>query len=111
LDKSIFRLALLGLLAPIASAFAADVFVNGVRLEDSTRQALERSYGVPIKPGKYWYDAVSGVWGHEGGPAEGQIHPGLRLGGPLKRDASKGSTGVIVNGRELHALDAQLGAA
>jgi len=89
----------------MASVFAADVFVNGVRLDDSTRQALERGYGVPIKPGRYWYDSVSGVWGVEGGPAEGQIHPGLRLGGPLKLDASKGKTGVIVNGRELHALD------
>lgn len=89
----------------MTSAFAADVFVNGVRLEDSARQALERGYGVPIKPGRYWYDSVSGVWGLEGGPAEGQIHPGLRLGGTLKRDASKGRTGVIVNGRELHALD------
>lgn len=96
---------LLALLLPAVSALAADVVVNGVRLEDSTRQALERSYGVPIKPGKYWYDAVSGVWGMEGGPAEGQIHAGLRLGGPLKRDASKGRTGVIVNGRELHDLD------
>jgi len=105
LNKSIFRIALLGLLAPTASAFAADVFVNGVRLEDSTQQALERTYGVPIKPGRYWYGAVSGVWGLEGGPAEGQIHPGLRLGGTLQRDASKGRTGVIVNGRELHALD------
>ena len=96
---------LVTLLAPATWVFAADVFVNGVRLEASTRQALERGYGVPINPGKYWYDGVSGVWGREGGPAEGQIHPGLRLGGPIKRDASKGRTGVIVNGRELHALD------
>jgi len=98
-------IALLSLVTYAASAVAADVVVNGVRLEDSTRQALERTYGVPIKPGKYWYDVVSGVWGRDGGPAEGQIHPGLRLGGPLQRDASKGRTGVIVNGRELHALD------
>jgi|KBSMisStandDraft_5_1062788.scaffolds.fasta_scaffold14354_4 hypothetical protein len=92
-------------LAVMTSAFGADVFVNGARLEDSARQSLERGYGVPIKPGRYWYDSVSGVWGLDGGPAEGQIHPGLRLGGTLKRDASKGRTGVIVNGRELHALD------
>ena len=96
---------LLGWLAAATPALAADVFVNSVRLEDSARQALERGYGVPIKPGRYWYDNVSGVWGREGGPAEGQIHPGLRLGGPLKREASKGKTGVVVNGRELHALD------
>jgi hypothetical protein len=49
------------LLASATSAFAADVIVNGVRLEDSTRQALERTYGVAIKPEKYWYDSVSGA--------------------------------------------------
>jgi hypothetical protein len=85
----IVRIALFSLLAPAASAFATDVVVNGVRLEDSTRQALERGYGVPVKPGKYWYDAVSGVWGREGGPAEGQIHPGLRLGGPSSTAATR----------------------
>ena len=97
--------ALCGLLLAAASAFAADVVVNGVPLEESTRKSLEHKYGVPIKPGRYWYDNVSGVWGPEGGPGAGQIHAGLRLGGPLRRDASKGHTGVIVNGLELHALD------
>ena len=56
-------LHLIGLLAAAASALAADVVVNGVPLEDSTRQALESGYGVPIQPGRYWYDPVSGVWG------------------------------------------------
>jgi hypothetical protein len=88
-----------------ASALANDVVVNAVSLDTQTRSALERAYGVPLVPGRYWYDAVSGVWGREGGPAAGQIHPGLRLGGPLRRDASRGRTGVVVNGRELHALD------
>lgn len=96
--------ALFILLTAMASAFA-DVFVNGVKLDEPTLRALERGYGVPIKPGRYWYDSVSGAWGLEGGPAAGQINTGLRLGGALKRDASKGQTGVIVNGRELHALD------
>jgi hypothetical protein len=88
-----------------APAIAQQVFVNGVRLEDRTRQALEQAYGVPVKPGRYWYDAFSGVWGVEGGPAQGQIHPGLQLGGPLRADASGGDSGVFVNGRQLHRLD------
>jgi hypothetical protein len=88
-----------------ASTFAADVVVNGVPLEESARKSLENKYGVSIKPGRYWYDNVSGVWGREGGPGAGQIHAGLQLGGPLRRNASKSHTGVIVNGRELHALD------
>jgi hypothetical protein len=95
------------LLSNAPSAFASDVVVNGVTLDQSTRQALESGYGVPIKPGQYWYDNVSGVWGMEGGPGSGQILPGLKLGGPLKRDASKGKTGVIVNGRELHKRDVE----
>ena len=95
---------LASVLMPIAGV-AADVVVNGVILDGQTREGLERAYGVPIKPGRYWYDKMSGVWGLEGGPAAGQIHPHLNLGGPLKRDASKGKTGVIVNGRELHHKD------
>ncbi|WP_280151201.1 hypothetical protein [Piscinibacter sp. XHJ-5] len=93
------------LLLASALSFAEDVVVNAVPLDAATRSALERAYGVPLVPGRYWYDTVSGVWGREGGPAARQIHPGLRLGGPLRRDASRGRSGVVVNGRELHALD------
>ena len=75
---------------------AADVAVNGVAFDSQTRQSLERAYGVPIKPGRYWYDKVSESGGLEGGPAAGQIDPNVMLGGPL---------GGIVNGRELHEKD------
>lgn len=96
--------AIMLVLAATAS-MAADVVVNRVMLDSATRQALERAYGVPIAPGRYWYDPVSGAWGMEGGPASGQILAGLRLGGPLWQEASHGNTGVVVNGRELHRLD------
>jgi hypothetical protein len=86
-------------------AHADDVIVNDVRLDDGVRRTLERMYNVEIEAGRYWYDPVSGVWGRDGGPAVGIVHAGLPLGGPLRRDASRGNTGVIVNGRELHALD------
>lgn len=99
------RGGLCGILLVATPTLAGDVVVNGVSLDQKTRQALERGYGIPIKPGRYWYDNVSGVWGMEGGPGAGQIDAGLKLGGPLKRNASKGKTGVIVNGRELHEKD------
>lgn len=99
----LMTLACIGLAA--AASMASDVIVNGVPLEPVARQAIERSYRTAVLPGRYWYDSVSGVWGLEGGPSAGQIRPGLRLGGPLRRDASRGHTGVVVNGRELHALD------
>jgi len=92
--------ALVAIAAP-----AADVVINGAALAADRQRALEQAYRVPIKPGRYWYDAVSGVWGLEGGPALGQIHPNLALGPPLRADASHGNTRVFVNGRELHAND------
>ena len=98
-------MALCMFLLAYTSAFAEEVVINGIALDHSTKQTLERGFGAPITPGRYWYDPVSGVWGMEGGPAAGQILPGLKLGGPLRQDASKGKTGVIVNGRELHERD------
>lgn len=98
-------LATVGFIAAAAAADDGRVVVNGVALDAKTLQALEQGYRTRVPAGRYWYDGVSGVWGVEGGPAAGQIHPGLQLGGPLKRDASRGRTGVVVNGRELHALD------
>ena len=77
------------------------VFVNGKALPVKTVQALERAYRVPIAPGRYWYDTVSGAWGNEGGPIGGQMMPGLRLGGPLKANASRGDSGVFINSRQL----------
>ena len=48
-----------------------------------------------------WYDAMSGAWGHEGQPIAGQMMAGLRLGGPLAANASRGTSGVYINGRQI----------
>jgi hypothetical protein len=98
----------LGLLALFcAGAFAQQgtVVVNGQGLAPHAVRALERAYRVPIAPGRYWYDAVSGAWGIEGGPIAGQMMPGLKLGGTLRADASRGTSGVFINGRQLTALE------
>lgn len=97
----------LGLLLGSPTACAAerspDVFVNGRRVPAELIQALERQYGMRIQPGRYWYDALSGLWGLQGGPTAGQLVPGLALGGaPLAFDASGGATPVLINGRALH---------
>jgi hypothetical protein len=89
----------------VAGARAAEgetkIVVNTVPLTVETVQSLQRIYPVPIQPGRYWYDAFSGAWGQEGGPIAGQMMPGLRLGGPLRADASRGTSGVYINGRQL----------
>ena len=80
---------------------ASPVIVNGVALSMETLMALQRIYPVPIQPGRYWYDAVSGAYGVDGGPVAGQMSPGLRLGGSLRADASRGTSRVFINGRQL----------
>jgi hypothetical protein len=94
------------LAAPLLAAAQAEakrVIVNGEALRPDAVQALERAYKVPIAPGRYWYDKVSGAWGLEGGPISGQMAAGLPLGGPLRSEASRGASKVFINGRELTA--------
>jgi hypothetical protein len=95
-------------LATTPVAHAQDsVVVNRASLTNDQVRALEWYYGFQLQGGTYWYDAVSGLWGHEGGPSEGQIAAGLNLGGPLRSDASNGHTGVYFNGRQLHPTEVQ----
>lgn len=103
--RTLVALASLAACATPAAADARDVFVNGVRLADDTLAALEEAYRTSIPAGRYWYDARSGLWGRQGGPAAGQIQPGLELGGPLQEEASDGNTQVFVNGRRLPVFE------
>ncbi|HWO14937.1 MAG TPA: hypothetical protein VNN80_35785 [Polyangiaceae bacterium] len=74
---------------------ASEVVINRVALGavDASRTGLP--------DGSYWYDAKSGLWGLEGGDAQAFARAGLTLGGRLREDASRGSTGVLMNGRNL----------
>jgi hypothetical protein len=89
---------ILGLGPQGAPAQESGIFVNGQPL---TAEEIAY-YGVDLPPGRYWYDGVSGLWGAEGGASVGQIMAGLPLGGPLQPDASMSTTGVFINGREIH---------
>ncbi len=86
---------------------AADraVVVNAEALSARQTGALEASYRTRLLPGRYWYDARTGWWGVEGGPLVGVVEPGLAVGAALRPDASRGTTGVLFNGRELHLLE------
>ena len=77
------------------------IVVNGVALNTQTVQWLQQVYPVVIPAGRYWYDPVSGAWGRDGEPIAGQMMAGLTLGGTLARDASRGASGVYINGRQI----------
>lgn len=81
------------------------VMINRVRLPEATVNALEQRWSTRIPDGTFWYDRVSGAWGLDGGPTAGWIAAGLELGGPLQADASRGNTGVFINGRQLDMQD------
>lgn len=87
------------------TTISRNVIINGVRLADEDVYNLEQRYNIKVWDGVYWYDPMCGAWGLQGGPCIGVGQPGLKLGGPLKADASNGNTGVFVNGRQLHMLD------
>jgi hypothetical protein len=87
----------------VASAGEGGIVVNGVKLNDETIQQLQQVYPVQVPPGRYWYDGISGAWGHEGEPIAGQMMPGLALGGTLASDASRGTSGIFINGRQITA--------
>jgi len=93
--------ALLAMLATAAVADEGQIVVNAQTLSAEEVRQLQRIYPVEIKPGRYWYDKASGAWGVEGDGIAGQMRPGLKLGGPLREDASGGTSGVFFNGRQI----------
>ncbi|MEQ1804822.1 MAG: hypothetical protein ABL900_05535 [Burkholderiaceae bacterium] len=86
-----------------ATGEGTGIVVNGLALSAQTVRALQQVYPVAIAPGRYWYDPISGAYGREGEPIAGQMIAGLALGGPLRADASRGTSGVFINGRHITA--------
>ena len=80
------------------------VIINGSSLSKDQLNEIAKRYGVEPKPGNYWYDPASGLYGVVGYPSYGFMYPGHKYG-TLKRDASGGNTSVLVNGRELPQLE------
>ena len=90
----------LSLAACGGSAAGERAHINGRALTDDEIAAFEQRFGATPVPGRYWYDARSGMWGREGEPAAGFLPPNLDYGA-LEEEASRGDSNVIINGRRL----------
>jgi len=104
INTLIFSALLACFATPHASA-GTGVFVNGRELTRRQVAELLLTYGSVAPPDHYWYDSRSGLWGREGGEPLGFLMPGHNFG-PLSPDASRGNTGIYINGRQINMVEA-----
>lgn len=71
-----------------------NVWVNGVRITAHQIRVLENLQCGPIPSGRYWLNPQTGIWGYEGGRAQGRLGDACRSAGtPYYRSTPGGVIG------------------
>ncbi|MCZ6674976.1 MAG: hypothetical protein O7C75_18755 [Verrucomicrobia bacterium] len=81
------------------------VVFNGQVLSRKQLEDFNRRYNRYPRPGNYWYDPRSGLYGAVGFDAYGYMHPGHDYG-PLQSNVSRGSSRYFINNRRLSKKEA-----
>eukprot|EP00850_Spirogloea_muscicola_P016147 SM000129S26134 [mRNA] locus=s129:89353:99031:- [translate_table: standard] len=91
------------LASPINQLPPDAVEVNGKPLTSPELALLVMCDNPPpnLRGGRYWYDSQCGFWGVIGQEPERVITAGLRVGGYIRPECSRGNTGVTLNSREV----------
>ncbi|XP_042508501.1 extra-large guanine nucleotide-binding protein 1-like [Macadamia integrifolia] len=86
------------------------IYVNGKPLSQEELVVLQSCSNPPknLKPGLYWYDKVSGLWGKEGQKPCSFITAELNVGDLIKLNASNGDTGIRINNREITKVELRM---
>ncbi|XP_059434767.1 extra-large guanine nucleotide-binding protein 1-like isoform X1 [Corylus avellana] len=102
-DLEVKRIMKAEVLCEVNQIPPALVFVNDEPLSKEGLVELQNCKHPPknLRPGRYWYDKVSGYWGKEGQKPSQIISPELKVGGNISRKASNGNTNVLINSREI----------
>ncbi|KAG2705544.1 hypothetical protein I3760_05G059600 [Carya illinoinensis] len=102
-DPEVKRIMNAEILCEANQVQAEVVFVNGETLTQEELVQLQSCKNPPkkLRPGCYWYDKVSGLWGREGKKPSQIISAQLDVGGLIKLNASNGNTNVLMNNREI----------
>ncbi|KAE8008440.1 hypothetical protein FH972_004953 [Carpinus fangiana] len=102
-DLEVKRIMEAEVLCEVNQVPPALVFVNDEPLSKEELVQLQNCKHPPknLRPGRYWYDKVSGFWGKEGQKPSQIISPELNVGGIINRKASNGNTNVLINSREI----------
>lgn len=83
------------------------VVFNGQVLSRRQLEDFNKRYHRYPRPGNYWYDPMSGLYGVVGFDAFGYMYPGHSFG-PLPEHVSRGNSGFYVNGRCLSKKEVKI---